>query len=737
MKEHEGHHTHTHHPREHQMDTPPVGADAAEPDTDHHHEQAGHDEHAGHDMHAGHDEHAGHDMHAGHDEHAGHDMHAGHGGHGGHGDHAAMFRNRFWLTLALTLPVVYFSQMFQELLGYQALSFRGSDLVPPILGTVIFLYGGMPFLSGGVSEARQRQPGMMLLIGLAITVAFVASVATEFGAFELDFWWELAALISVMLLGHWLEMRAIGQASSALDALAELLPDEAERVTPDGTEVVGVAALGEGDVVLVRPGGRIPADGQVVDGEVEVDDSMLTGESRPVAKAVGDRVVAGSVVTDSSIRVRVDAVGERTALAGIRRLVEQAQRSRSRAQALADRAAAFLFYVAAGAGVVTFLVWTLIGDSRDAVERTVTVLVIACPHALGLAIPLVIAISTAMSARAGILVKDRLALERMRNVDVVLFDKTGTLTAARHVVADVVARDGDADRLLALAGAVEADSEHPLARAIVASSRARGSMPAATGFRAMTGRGVEANVEGRRIAVGGPALLRERSVDVPEDLANKVGGWRDRGAAILYVLQGEEVLGALALEDEVRPESREAVGALHALGIKVAMITGDAREVAEAVARELDIDEVFAEVLPEDKDAAVADLQARGHRVAMVGDGVNDAPALARADVGIAIGAGTEVAIESAGVVLASDDPSGVVGVIRLSRASYRKMVQNLVWATGYNAFAIPVAAGALAWTGVTLSPAVGAVLMSLSTIVVALNAQLLRRERLREPTSG
>jgi P-type Cu2+ transporter len=678
--------------------------------------------------------HAADRMNGDHDGHpASHDAHGGgHGGHGGHADHAAQFRNRFWLTLALTIPVVFFSEMFQELLGYSAPSFPGSEWIPPVLGTVIFFYGGMPFLSGGISEARSRQPGMMLLIGLAITVAFGASLATEFGAFDLDFWWELAALIAVMLLGHWLEMRAVGQASRALDALAELLPDDADRVTPDGVETVPVSSLREGDLVLVRPGGRVPADGQVVEGTVEVDESMLTGESRPVPKGPTDHVIAGSVVADASVRVRVDAVGEDTALAGIRRLVEQAQQSRSRAQALADRAAALLFYVALGAGGLTFLVWMLLGVPDTAVERTVTVLVIACPHALGLAIPLVIAISTALSARAGILVKDRLALERMREVDVVLFDKTGTLTAARHVLTDVAARDGDADGLLALAGAVEADSEHPLARAIVAAARERGGLEPATEFRSMTGRGVEATVEGRRIAVGGPSLLRERGIEVPDDLAGKMDDWRERGASILYLVEGETVLGGVSLEDAIRPESREAVRMLHEAGIRVAMITGDAKQVADAVGRELDIDEVFAEVLPEDKDSAVAQLQERGHRVAMVGDGVNDAPALARADVGIAIGAGTDVAIESAGVVLASDDPRSVVGVIRLSRATYRKMVQNLVWATGYNAFAIPIAGGALAWAGVTLSPAVAAILMSLSTIVVALNAQTLRRLQLR-----
>ena len=653
-----------------------------------------------------------------------HDTHAGHS--------VAMFRDRFWLTLVLALPVVYFSTMFQELLGYRAPSFPGSELVPALLGSVIFVYGGAPFLRGGLTELRARRPGMMLLIALAISVAYIASVATELGLVELDFWWELAALIAVMLLGHWLEMRAIGQAGRALEALAELLPDEAERVTEQGTETVTIAELRPGDIVLVRPGARVPADGVVVSGSADVDESMLTGESRPVAKGDGDRVVAGSVATDSAIRVRVEAVGEDTALAGIRRLVEEAQRSRSRAQALADRAAALLFYVALGAGIATFVVWSALGRIDGAVERTVTVLVIACPHALGLAIPLVISISTALAARAGILVKDRLALERMREIDVVLFDKTGTLTEARHEVTGVEALDGDADALLLMAGAVESDSEHPLARAIVAAARERAPIPRARGFRALTGRGVEAEVDGRALAVGGPALLAERGLAEPERLKEPLDAWKARGAAVLYVVEGGSVLGALALEDRVRPESKQAVESLHRLGLRVALITGDAEQVARRVADELGIDEYFAEVLPEDKEKAVAELQARGRKVAMVGDGVNDAPALARADVGIAIGAGTDVAIESAGVVLASDDPRAVVGVIILSKAAYRKMIQNLVWATGYNALALPLAAGVLAWAGVTLAPALAAVLMSASTIVVALNAQLLRRIDLR-----
>jgi Cu2+-exporting ATPase len=651
-----------------------------------------------------------------------------HGGHGGHGDHAAQFRDRFWWSLALTVPVVAYSEMVQEWLRFTPPQFPGSQWVAPVLGTIVFLYGGRPFLEGGLAEARARQPGMMLLISMAILVGFGASVATVLGAFDLEFWWELALLIVIMLLGHWLEMRALGQASGALDDLAALLPDQAERVADGRVEPVAVGELAVGDLVLVRPGGRVPADGVVDDGEAELDESMLTGESRPVPRRPGDRVVAGTVVTDSALRVRVTAVGEQTALAGIRRLVEQAQASRSRAQALADRAAGLLFWFATGAGLVTVIAWLAAGEPDQAVERTVTVLVIACPHALGLAIPLVIAISTALAARNGILVKDRLALERMRTVDAVLFDKTGTLTSGQHQVTAVAATDGDEAGLLTLAGAVEADSEHPLARAIVAAARERGPLPRATGFRARTGRGVQASVDGSAVAVGGPALLREEDVPESAELADQLGGWRRRGATVLYVVRDGEVLGAMALEDAVRPESRQAVEELHRLGKRVVMLTGDARQVAEAVAASLGVDEVLAEVLPEDKDQAVAGLQGRGLTVAMVGDGVNDAPALARADVGIAIGAGTDVAIESAGIVLAANDPRGVLGVIRLSQGSYRKMLQNLGWATGYNLLAVPLAAGVLAWAGITLAPAVGAILMSLSTIVVALNAQLLRR---------
>ena len=669
------------------------------------------------------------------DETGHHDDHHVHG-HGEHAGHSvAMFRSRFWWSLLLSVPVVIFSPMVADLLGYQLPVFPGSTWIAPVLGTVIFFSGGVPFLKGGWTELKSRQPGMMLLIAMAITVAFVASWITTLGigGFHLDFWWELALLVTIMLLGHWLEMRALGSASSALDALAALLPDEAEKVEGDTTRTVPVAELVVGDVALVRAGARVPADGTIVDGAAEFDEAMITGESRPVLRQSGDKVVAGTVATDNTVRVRVEATGGDTALAGIQRMVADAQESSSRAQALADRAAAWLFWFALGAGIITAIVWSLIGSPDDAVIRTVTVLVIACPHALGLAIPLVIAISTERAAKSGVLIKDRMALERMRTIDVVLFDKTGTLTEGAHAVTDIAPVPGvSAGELLSLAAAAEVDSEHPVARAIVAAAAAHpeaaGRQVRGTDFRAASGRGVRARVEGSDIIVGGPNMLREFDLTNPGVIEEQTDSWARRGAGVLHVVRDGQIIGAVAVEDKIRPESRAAVRALQDRGIKVAMITGDASQVAQAVGADLGIDEVFAEVLPQDKDTQVTDLQSRGLTVAMVGDGVNDAPALARAEVGIAIGAGTDVAMESAGVVLAGDDPRAVLSMITLSRASYRKMVQNLIWASGYNILAVPLAAGVLAPIGFVLPPAAAAVLMSLSTIVVALNAQLLRR---------
>jgi Cu2+-exporting ATPase len=646
-----------------------------------------------------------------------------------------MFRDKFWLSLALTLPVTAWSHDPQVWLGYKAPTFPGSAWMPAVLGTVVFLYGGLVFLRGALGELRDRRPGMMTLISLAIVVAFVTSWAGTFRLFEVEIWWELATLIVIMLLGHWLEMRSIAQAQGALASLAELLPDSAERVSADGSpETVPLVDLAVDDVVLVRPGARVPADGVVADGQAEVDESMMTGESRAVVRQPGDQVVAGTVAAGGSLRVRVTAVGEQTALSGIMRLVEAAQASASRAQALADRAAALLFYIALAAGAATLTAWWLIGDREGALVRTATVLVVACPHALGLAIPLVIAISTSLGARNGLLVKSRIALERARELDVVIFDKTGTLTKGEPALTAVAAAPGVDERdLLRLAAAVESDSEHPVAQAIVRGAREHGASGArADGFQALPGRGARAEVEGRLVHVGGPRLLEELRLVPPPELAPSTDAWAAEGRSVLHVVADERVLGALAVEDEVRPESAEAVDRLHALGVSVAMITGDSKAVADSVARRLGIDEVAAQVLPADKAAAVERLKAGGRRVAMVGDGVNDAPALATADVGIAIGAGTDVAIESAGIVLVRSDPRDVVGAIVLSRATYRKMIENLVWATAYNLVAIPVAGGVLAPWGVDLPMAVGAMAMSASTIIVAANAQLLRRLRLR-----
>lgn len=667
-----------------------------------------------------------------HADHGPHDDHSDHHDHHDHSHHVAQFRRLFWIMLVVAVPVVAFDAMFAHLLGYRLPESGWVPWVSPFLGTLLYVWGGQPFLTGGVDEVRSRKPGMMLLIALAITVAFVSSWGMSLGLLspQLDFWWELALLVVIMLLGHWIEMRSLAQTTSALDSLAALLPDEAERVVGDAVETVPPAQLAVDDLVIVRPGAAVPADGVIVDGSAALDESMITGESATVRRGAGDRIVAGTIATDSGLRVRVTAIGDDTALAGIERLVADAQASSSRAQRIADTAAGLLFWFALGAAVITAIVWSLVGTPDDAVVRTITVLVIACPHALGLAIPLVVSIATERAARAGVLIKDRLALESMRTVDAVLFDKTGTLTRGEPIVTAAEAVAGwSEDRLLALAAAVEADSEHPLALAIVAAARARGlEVPASSDFSSHPAEGVRATVEGAVVEVGGPHLLEKAGapeLPVADD-------WRREGAIILHVLADGAVIGALRLADAIRLESAATVAGLHDAGALVVMITGDAQAVADTVAAELGIDRVYAGVRPEDKAAKVAELQTEGRRVAMVGDGVNDAPALAQADVGIAIGAGTDVAIGSAGVILASSDPRAVLSVITLSRATYRKMRQNLWWAAGYNLLAVPLAAGVLAPIGFILPMSVGAILMSLSTIVVALNAQLLRRLDLR-----
>jgi Cu2+-exporting ATPase len=659
-------------------------------------------------------------------EHRGHDRHAGHS--------VELFRKRFWVSLALTVPTLIWGHMLPAALGWHPPAFPGSAWLPPLLGTAVFVYGGRPFLEGAVRELRDRLPGMMTLIALAIGVAFVFSAVVTLGYPGAPLWEELATLVTVMLLGHWIEMRSIFQARGALRELAELLPSAAVRLVDDREEEVPLAALREGDLVLVRPGARVPADGFVRQGESAADESMITGESRLVKKRPGDRVVAGTVNASGSLRVEITGTGERTALAGIMRLVENAQSSRSRAQAIADRAAFFLTVVALAAAAITAVAWTLAGASGAfTVERVVTVLVIACPHALGLAIPLVIAISTTLGARSGLLIRDRRGLEEARHIGTVVFDKTGTLTLGEHRVVGMLAADGVAEgEALRAAAAVERDSEHPVARAIVRSAQERGlAVPAAQGFEAIAGHGVRAWVDGRERFVGGPNLLRRLRVALPPGVEAFSRTAAARGQSVVYLVEEGRAAAAFAVADAVRPESGEAVRRLHAMGLRVAMLTGDSRAVAEAVAGELGIDSVLAEVPPERKAQEIERLRRGGERVAMVGDGVNDAPALVTADVGIAVGAGTDVAVEAGDVVLVRSDPRDVPRIVALSRASYRKMIQNLWWAAGYNVVAIPLAAGLLARWGFVLAPAVGAVLMSASTVIVAVNAQLLRRARL------
>jgi len=717
-----------------------------------------HEEHAGHGAsHAGDDmEHSEHtkradEQHAGHAAHAsehgshkgehgdhegGHKAHADHTGHGAsHAGHEQMFRRRFWISLVLSIPVLVYSPALQDWLGYTAPAFPGSEWVTPVFAVIVFLYGGVPFLQMAVPELRHRKPGMMTLISLAISVALIYSLATLFLPGQTSFFWELVTLIDIMLLGHWIEMRSVRQASGALNELAKFMPDTAERVLPDGsTEEVPVIELQQGDLVLIRPGASAPADGEVEEGDSEVNEAMITGESKPVRKEPGDKIIGGTINRDGSLRVRVTATGDDTALAGIMRLVDEAQQSKSDTQILADRAAGWLFYIALGVAAATAVAWIVaVGFDVDVVARVATVLVIACPHALGLAVPLVVAITTSLAASNGVLVRDRLALEEAREIDTVIFDKTGTLTEGRFGVVDMATANGlDEDEALALTAAVEGDSEHTIARGIRRAAEERGlSLPKVSEFEAIKGRGVQASRNGHTLHVGGPRLLGMLELDIPESLTGFREKTQIKGQSVVYLVQEKQVTAAFALADVIRPESKNVVDRLHDMGIEVAMLTGDSEAVAQATADELGIDQYFAEVLPEHKDQKVQQLQDEGKRVAMVGDGVNDAPALTRADVGIAIGSGTDVAVESAGIILVKSNPMDVVSVIELSRASYRKMLQNLWWAAGYNIVALPLAAGVLAPLGILLSPAVGALLMSLSTVIVAINTQLLRRTEL------
>lgn len=715
---------------EHKHETQPASAQPSHQSMGHsmHDKRAGHDM-AGHSMHEmgmDHSSHAAKETHAGHDEHASHTDHTG---------HEQMFRTRFWGSLLLSIPVLAFSPMIQEWLGFRIPSFTGSQWIPFGFALIVFAYGGIPFIKMAVPEIRNREPGMMTLISLAISVAFVYSLAAQLFGLGEGFFWELVTLIDIMLLGHWLEMRSVRQASGALNELAKLLPDTAEMITSDGsTKTVSVSALKANDTVLVRPGASIPADGLIVDGESSINESMVTGESKPVDKGVGSKVIAGTINGDGSLRVRVTATGDQTALAGIMRLVEQAQRSKSKTQLLADKAAGWLFYVALAVAALTAVAWIIaVGFNLDVLERVVTVLVIACPHALGLAVPLVVAITTSIGARNGILVRNRLALEAARSIDVVIFDKTGTLTEGKFGVVGIFTAEGwDENRALALAAAIEGDSEHLIARAIRnASASRKAGLLTISNFSAIKGRGVQAVFENKSVYVGGPRLLEMLQISPSSAFSSFADDAGKKSQSVVYLVVDKEVVAAFSVADVIRAESKQAVQRLHAMGVEVAMLTGDSRPVAEAVASELGIDRVFAEVLPEHKDQKVAELQSQGKRVAMVGDGVNDAPALTRADVGIAIGGGTDVAIESAGLILVKSNPLDVVKIIALSRASYGKMIQNLWWAAGYNIVALPLAAGVLASWNILLSPAFGAVLMSLSTIIVAINAQLLRRTRL------
>lgn len=651
-----------------------------------------------------------------------------------HKHHEKMFKRKFFISTILSIPVLYFSTFISGLFNYTPIEFAGSNLIVPIFSVIIFAYGGLPFLNMAKDELEDRQPGMMALISLAIIVAFTYSMTSLLLADTSSFFWELVTLIDIMLLGHWIEMRSVRQASGALDELAQLMPDKAEKILEDdSTEEVKVSELEEGDKVLIRPGASIPADGEVIEGESSVNESMITGESRPVDKEPGDEVIGGTVNKEGSLRVKITATGDETALSGIMKLVEEAQESQSKTQMLADKAAGWLFYIALGSGAITALAWTIaVGFNVTVIERVVTVLVIACPHALGLAIPLVVAINTSMAAKNGILIRDRVAMEQSRKLDTVMFDKTGTLTEGEMGVTDIETDGIEEDEALKLLASVESDSEHTIAEAIRRSAEERsiGTYEAGN-FQAIKGKGVKADVERETLYVGGPNLAKAEGFEISDELNQFAEKAADEGETVVYLFREGEAIAAVGLADVIRDESREAIEELHERGVEVAMLTGDSEDVAEAVAKELGIDTYFAEVLPEDKDKKVQELQDQDKNVAMVGDGVNDAPALTRADVGIAIGSGTDVAVESADIILVQNNPNDVVKLLNLSALSYSKMVQNLFWATGYNAVALPLAAGVAAPIGLILSPAVGAVVMSLSTVIVAVNAQLMKRKEI------
>ena len=680
--------------------------------------------------------HQAHEMHENHQNHASHRDHGEHGGHSGtdHSGHEALFRRKFWISLILSIPVLVFSETIQGWLGFSTPEFPLSGWIVPVFSVIVFIVGGVPFFQMARDEFKQKQPGMMTLISMALAVAFIYSIASTIFNLTSAFYWELVTLIDVMLLGHWIEMRSVRQASGALQELSKLLPDTAELVGENGDiKTVQVSELNKGDMVLIRPGASAPADGVVIDGESKMNESMITGESKPVAKQEGDKVISGTINGDGSLRVEITAVGDETTLAGIMRLVEEAQQSKSRTQILADKAAGWLFYIALGVAALTGILWLIaIGWQVDVLVRVVTVLVIACPHALGLAIPLVVAISISIGAGNGILIRDRVALETARNLDIIVFDKTGTLTKGEFGLVGMASSDHiDDDKALALAAALEQDSEHPIAKAIWQGAQEKDlQVPSATDFEAIKGKGVRASVEGKVYFVGGPQLLKSHDLILEGEIKEHYAEASEKTQTTVFLITEERVLAAFILADQIREESFETIDKLHEKGYEVAMLTGDDEAVAKAVAEELGIDIYFAEVLPENKDKKIQSLIDQGKRVAMVGDGVNDAPALVRADVGIAIGSGTDVAIESAGIILVDNDPRDILRIVQLSQATYRKMIQNLIWATGYNVIALPLAAGVLAPFGILLPPAAGALVMSISTVIVAINAQLLRRVR-------
>lgn len=662
------------------------------------------------------------------ERHEGYNKHAGH--------RAVSFLRKFVVSLILTVPVVAYSDILFDIFGWSAPAFAGSQYMPFVFGSIVFFYGGWIFIISAWRELKARLPGMMTLIALAISAAYFYSIFATLSRTGHTLFWELTTLITIMLLGHWVEMRAVQGAKGALKELAKLLPDTAEIIKDGKTEIVLLSELKEGDVLLVRPGAKVPADGVIIEGRSELNESMVTGESKPVAKQQGSEVIAGTINGDGSLKVKVTKIGEHTFLAGIMRLVQEAEASKSRLQMLSDRAAYYLTIIAIIAGSITFIAWLFAqAGIVFAMERLVAVLVIACPHALGLAIPLVASISTTLAAHNGLLVKRRLALEMARSVETVLFDKTGTLTKGEYGVTEIIKNKksgSDENKILQLAAAIESHSDHPAAKAIVDEAEKRNiKISNVKDFERIPGRGIKGHVNKNEVFVGGEAILDFVRVSVPDKLKSKISELAKQGKTIVYVIADKKLVGALALADIIRDESREAIAALKEEGIKVAMITGDSEDVANWVAEELGIDEYFARVLPHEKVDKVKLLQQKGQKVAMVGDGVNDAPALTQADLGIAIGAGTNVAIESAGIILVRNDPRDIPKIIALSRATYKKMIQNLFWATGYNVIALPLAAGALASQGILLQPALAALFMSISTVIVAFNAMLLRRQKI------